>query len=101
MDGLGSGVDAFNARIADLQEYLRGEFKDSKGKMDGQFTDFIDMIRQLKDTGDLEEDMEKEENQKFLTKFTIWLKESGMMLWKVLLILYVPDCRVFNYQKRI
>ena len=23
MDGLGSGVDAFNARIADLQEYLR------------------------------------------------------------------------------
>ena len=47
--------------------------------MDGQFTDFIDMIRQLKDTGDLEDDMEKEENQKFLTKFTIWLKESGMM----------------------
>ena len=92
MDGLSSGVDAFNARIADLQEYLRGEFKDSKGKMDGQFTDFIDMIRQLKDTGDLEDDMEKEENQKFLTKFTIWLKESGMMLWKVLLILYVPIC---------
>ena len=60
--------------------------------MDGQFTDFIDMIRELKDTGDLEEQMDKEENKEFMTKVTIWLKESGMMLLKVILILYIPIC---------
>ena len=78
--------------LKNFQKMIFGEFKESKGKMDNQFTDFIDMIRQLKDTGDLDEQMEKEENQKFMTKLTIWLKESGMMLLKVILILYIPIC---------
>lgn len=92
MNGFGEGVDSMNDIIGNFQEYIRGEFKDSKGKMDNQFTDFIERIKKLKDTGDLEDDMKKEENQKFMTKFTIWLKESGMMLWKVILILYIPIC---------
>ena len=92
MDGLGSGVDAFNSRIADMQEYLRAQFGESKEKMDGQFLDVIEMVRKLKDTGDLDEQMKDEANQKFLTKLTIWLKESGIMLWKVILILYIPIC---------
>ena len=92
MDGLGLGVDAINGHIKDFQKMIFGEFKESKGKMDNQFTDFIDMIRKLKDTGDLDEQMDKEENKKFMTKLTIWLKESGMMLWKVILILYIPIC---------
>ena len=92
MDGLGSGVDAFNTRIADMQEYLRAQFGESKDKMDGQFLDVIQMVKDLKDTGDLDEQMKEESNQKFLTKLTIWLKESGIMLWKVILILYIPIC---------
>ena len=92
MDGLGLGVDAINGHIEKFQQMIFGEFKESKGKMDNQFTDFIDMIRQLKDTGDLEEQMDKEENKEFMTKVTIWAKESGMMLLKVILILYIPIC---------
>ena len=44
MDGLGLGVDAINGHIEKFQQMIFGEFKESKGKMDNQFTDFIDMI---------------------------------------------------------
>ena len=73
--GFGEGIDSMDNIIKKTQEWIRDSFKDSKGKMDTQFTDFIGTIKKLKDTGDLEKDMEKEENKKFMTKFTIWLKE--------------------------
>ena len=92
MDGLGLGVDAINAQLQNLQQMIFGEFKDSKGKMDNQFTDFIDMIRQLKDTGDLEEQMDKEENKKFLTKLYNLVERIWYDVMESFLILYIPIC---------
>ena len=90
--GFGEGINSIDNIIKKLQEWIRDSFKDSKGKMDTQFTDFIGTIKKLKDTGDLEKDMEKEENKKFMTKFTIWLKECGTLLLKIIVILYIPIC---------
>ena len=90
--GFGEGINSIDNIIKKTQEWIRDSFKDSKGKMDTQFTDFIGTIKKLKDTGDLEKDMEKEENKKFMTKFTIWLKECGTLLLKIIVILYIPIC---------
>ena len=46
--GFGEGINSIDNIIKKTQEWIRDSFKDSKGKMDTQFTDFIGTIKKIK-----------------------------------------------------